>query len=485
MKCPKCGYVSHDYLDACRKCSIDLAGFKTQVQLYALKATELNLLTIIGGAPESFNTSGGFSSNDSLFDSSMLDEVDMGGDFDITLDDDVSFAPAAGLDDPGGTSGLLSSPLPGFEDEEAPVPAATSENTGEGTLGPPTSGYATVLLDVGNLNDDDTGHGDTSPPATPPMEEPFIEADFTLDEPEPDMLSLNTSELILPADTTEIPLFDNADFATFDFPLSDSLPAETVEPALPPPEVEETTFSDTQETVLMDKPTSDTSESFMPPLLDDETASPATTPNEATLIDDPTLTSFDASLDDLPPLDTDGPALGPPPTTEITLVDETTDTVDKPFLPSLPPQENDDDAPTVIASHDMTLIDDPTLTSFDASLDDLPTLDIDEPTLSAPPTTELTLVDETTDTVDEPFLPNFPPLQTDETDLPMATSYEATLVDDPTLSGELDLLLLEPQDTAPLDQAPPADVIDQINENSDVLLLDEEDPEGGDNVNPA
>ncbi len=24
MKCPKCHYVSHDYLDACRKCGIDL-----------------------------------------------------------------------------------------------------------------------------------------------------------------------------------------------------------------------------------------------------------------------------------------------------------------------------------------------------------------------------------------------------------------------------------------------------------------------------
>ena len=33
MKCPRCNYVSHDYLDACRSCGNDLSTFKAQIGL--------------------------------------------------------------------------------------------------------------------------------------------------------------------------------------------------------------------------------------------------------------------------------------------------------------------------------------------------------------------------------------------------------------------------------------------------------------------
>jgi hypothetical protein len=52
MKCPKCSYVSHDYLDACRKCSTDLVEFKQKFKLMVLRPGDLDLgeLVEVGAA---------------------------------------------------------------------------------------------------------------------------------------------------------------------------------------------------------------------------------------------------------------------------------------------------------------------------------------------------------------------------------------------------------------------------------------------------
>ncbi|HOM30241.1 MAG TPA: hypothetical protein PLS81_12410 [Deltaproteobacteria bacterium] len=34
MKCPKCGYVSHDYLDRCKSCGEDLVPTKIKLNIY-------------------------------------------------------------------------------------------------------------------------------------------------------------------------------------------------------------------------------------------------------------------------------------------------------------------------------------------------------------------------------------------------------------------------------------------------------------------
>jgi len=36
MKCPKCGYISFDYQDACKKCSTDLRDARTLLQIIAV-----------------------------------------------------------------------------------------------------------------------------------------------------------------------------------------------------------------------------------------------------------------------------------------------------------------------------------------------------------------------------------------------------------------------------------------------------------------
>ena len=50
MKCPKCHYVSHDYLDACRKCGVDLVSFKQDLGLLVLQPGGLDLSLVLGGA---------------------------------------------------------------------------------------------------------------------------------------------------------------------------------------------------------------------------------------------------------------------------------------------------------------------------------------------------------------------------------------------------------------------------------------------------
>jgi hypothetical protein len=79
MKCPKCKYVSHDYLDVCRKCGVDLVAFKHDMGLLVLQpgVLDLSLVLVEAGA-------------DDLF-ASVEEEVTMhtGNDdaFDMSLDD--------------------------------------------------------------------------------------------------------------------------------------------------------------------------------------------------------------------------------------------------------------------------------------------------------------------------------------------------------------------------------------------------------------
>lgn len=81
MKCPKCNYVSHDYLDACRKCGINLVAFKQEIGLVVLQPGVLDLSLVLGGAGA-----------DDLFESVEEEVIMHAGDdddFDISLDDYV------------------------------------------------------------------------------------------------------------------------------------------------------------------------------------------------------------------------------------------------------------------------------------------------------------------------------------------------------------------------------------------------------------
>ena len=79
MKCPKCKYVSHDYLDVCRKCGVDLVAFKHDMGLLVLQPGVLDLSLVLGEAGA-----------DDLF-ASVEEEVTLHAgnddDFDMSLDD--------------------------------------------------------------------------------------------------------------------------------------------------------------------------------------------------------------------------------------------------------------------------------------------------------------------------------------------------------------------------------------------------------------
>lgn len=76
MKCPKCSYVSHDYLNACRKCGVDLVTFKQGVGLLVLQPGVLDLSLVLGGAGA-----------DDLFEEEEVALHASDDDFDISLDD--------------------------------------------------------------------------------------------------------------------------------------------------------------------------------------------------------------------------------------------------------------------------------------------------------------------------------------------------------------------------------------------------------------
>lgn len=50
MKCPKCGYVSFNYLDECKKCGKDLEPFKTKNKLWGIEPGELDIFISHGTA---------------------------------------------------------------------------------------------------------------------------------------------------------------------------------------------------------------------------------------------------------------------------------------------------------------------------------------------------------------------------------------------------------------------------------------------------
>ncbi|MBI3600564.1 MAG: hypothetical protein HY097_07975 [Nitrospinae bacterium] len=56
MKCPKCGYVSFEYLDTCRKCGRDLSQFKSAMGVAAFTPGVINVLKYAEGSEEEGET---------------------------------------------------------------------------------------------------------------------------------------------------------------------------------------------------------------------------------------------------------------------------------------------------------------------------------------------------------------------------------------------------------------------------------------------
>ena len=52
MRCPKCGFISFDYLDRCIKCQTDLTGERLKLNLLALTPNPISLPKILERMPQ-------------------------------------------------------------------------------------------------------------------------------------------------------------------------------------------------------------------------------------------------------------------------------------------------------------------------------------------------------------------------------------------------------------------------------------------------
>jgi hypothetical protein len=218
MKCPKCSFVSHDYLDACRKCSIDLVNFKAQMHLVAIRPGVLDLSRALEASHSHVAQVPFVRAHDDFIGSQMLVESEESDDtFDISLDDDFGMTPTQ-IEElrtmrPGGddeATEILSAAMaaPGVQDLQRQVDPHAAEQTPSGDLppapgdplGPPKTGYATVMIDLNDMEEITGRPGDVVP------QENAVAASETPDVPELEFPSLEGEELTLSMSEAEDPI---------------------------------------------------------------------------------------------------------------------------------------------------------------------------------------------------------------------------------------------------------------------------------------
>jgi hypothetical protein len=162
MKCPKCGYVSYDYLDACRKCSVDLMGFKTAVHLEVIRPGDLDLSVLLAGQSEKMGHASSYSLDhldDNFFNAQTMlgDRPDHTGEeveeFDISLDDDLPETASRTSAVIGSTAAAIDrGDFSSFEeDAEADIPLKAWSTESPTPPGAPTT--SVDLIDMSDLED--------------------------------------------------------------------------------------------------------------------------------------------------------------------------------------------------------------------------------------------------------------------------------------------------------------------------------------------
>lgn len=398
MKCPKCGYVSHDYLDACRKCSIDLIGFKAQMQIYSIKAGDISLASLLSDTQSTFATATGL--EEPFFGTSMLVDSNTEDDFDISLDNDLNISPISiSIVDESLDASKLK--LPSQSDaEESATPSASAPDEHDG-LGPPQSGYATIMLDV---SDFESKLSELESPTAPHATD-ASDVEMPVDNGDADLLAALSPVLDdAERDNSEssiAPQWDEDPMATVD--------TRAIESPFSPEPIEDEPTQMPEVSIPLEGPASDVYELLdadvsridfddaiqapIPPTADvacDDSEQGAalpevpelsdfnldSDPNEASPIE---VTQFDEAftqelLPDLPDISTENSAAIDPDLEAETFVDAF-DTQDaEAVMPDLPLADVGDDEPEDVISHNTTIVEDGTSATW-ASEDD----DVDQP----------------------------------------------------------------------------------------------------------
>ncbi len=437
MKCPKCSFVSHDYLDACRKCSIDLTDFKIQMNLRVVQPGAISLMAALEGAAVGLNTNAAdaFSSQMLVQSDETLD--DNSDNFDISLDDDFSAFDSDQLKHIRSMEPASAETGIDFDLSDA---SDTDHEEHDPALPPPTTGYATVMIDVssmeslfGNDNTDSEATAtaqDDEPSATPEemSSDLLLDAADTID---PNTAMLDLEGLNEPTSTPDLDNINNAD----------------------------TTFPDIDNALDLDATIVDDTAVLDVPMFEDA-ASIEQDDAPAALEAEPISPSKDISL---------------PHTVERTMVLGDLDTFNSPApidasddVAAVDSFDSDADADTIVDTEipdlDILDVDTPDMDMSDADVDtivdteipDLDILDVDAPDMDMPEASEIE--------VSAPTTASFTPMEIDlEPDEASAANITAALevpdtasAIDLDLSGldfdlEPDLLHFESQETEDLE----------------------------------
>ena len=237
MKCPKCSYVSYEYLDACRKCSVDLVDFKKTLHLDAVRPGDLDLSVMLVGRSEQGNTAA-FNIDDDFFSAQTMlvereERPEEEAGFDISLDDEAHETPRRAGSLPGAAADITD------RDDFVSFEEAEEDDTARRPLSakPPMSPAAPVasgdMIDMSDLEDLDDisldldeppGHTETilsevdtmvmtrppAPLAEPPSESASPDIVFELSDAEDDDASTPSVPLETAAASTADDVFETA-----------------------------------------------------------------------------------------------------------------------------------------------------------------------------------------------------------------------------------------------------------------------------------
>jgi hypothetical protein len=184
MKCPKCGYVSYEYLDACRKCSVDLVEFKKSLRLESVRPGELDLSAVLVEQAEKLKRGPAFDIDDDFFSAqTMLVEREESAEedrdeFDISLDDDFTeTAPRASASADAMAEVTDSEDFVSFEESAEDDTSLRTLSTGSPR--PPAAPVAPVdMIDMSDLEDLDDMRIDLD--EIPSHSEPTVSEEDTL-----------------------------------------------------------------------------------------------------------------------------------------------------------------------------------------------------------------------------------------------------------------------------------------------------------------
>jgi hypothetical protein len=157
MKCPKCGYVSHDYLDACRKCSVSLVDFKTELHLQVAQPGDLDLSVVLNEHIEEIGNTGEFTMHKAFFETEMLVEPEEATadeeEFDISLEETFPDLPAAAVSPPMGDADVTDTEYFAVLDEEDETERDARPSGATVVERPATTSPPVDTIDMSDLGD--------------------------------------------------------------------------------------------------------------------------------------------------------------------------------------------------------------------------------------------------------------------------------------------------------------------------------------------